>query len=780
MPTFARILLAACAFSLTTVAVAQPPNLGYPQPLAVRPGETQDVVFSGGELVGASQLVVNFPATIELSPDVKDNGKDKGRVSFRIATPADVCPRIVSARVVTPSGVSPLRLFLVDDLPSVREEKAHATPAEAMPLAWPCAVDAACEAENYDYYRITAKAGEQLSVEIVAQRIGSPLDAVVRLFDATGKRELIYADDTPGLGADSCFALKIPADGDYLIEVRDVRYQGGGNHRYRLRVGGFPVGTVTYPLAIAPDAETAVEVIPSSAARLPAASPAASHVVNVKLPADFSEPRTWIAANSTPGRGSALVPILVSKLPSVTERVGMESGDAPLVVAIPGAINGRFESPRDRDEFHFEAKKGQRIFFRGITRGAGSPTDLFLRVYRDKNKVAESEDSGVQEGVVDFRAPDDGTYRLVVEDLLRRGGPEYVYRIEAEPAEPGFQLSIVHPDQKDTGLESVNGPQGGVWRAKVTAARRDYKGPIELSLRGADNFTLAGQTIAQDQNETVLAVTLPADLAPGSYRSLQIIGRAKIGERDVEVIADTAAGVQGKIATIPYAPAELTTTLALGVAPPFPDFFKLTPAATEIELAKIYNTTTLTIKAERSNGFAEGIRLDLEGLPAGVKAEAATIEKGKNETAVKLTAPAELAAGEYKLKVIGKAAHQFQPKQAIVENITLRVVPPFGLSGELAGPLASGGKQSLKITIQRRGEMKEPVAIALANLPSGVTAPDGLVLTPEQKEITVELSATADAAAVKVENVVIRGSTKVLDQAVELESAPLVLEVKAP
>src|SRR5438094_434815 len=78
-----------------------------------------------------------------------------------------------------------------------------------------------------DYYRFTAKAGERISCEVVATRLGWDFDPLVRVLNAAG-HELLVADDDSATGADSRLVFTAPADGQYLLELRDNRYKPGG------------------------------------------------------------------------------------------------------------------------------------------------------------------------------------------------------------------------------------------------------------------------------------------------------------------------------------------------------------------------------------------------------------------------------------------------------------------------------------------------------------------------------------------------------------------------
>src|SRR5207253_1287833 len=108
------------------------------------------------------------------------------------------------------AGISNLRLVMVDDLPSVADNGANKTVETAQAISLPVSIDGACEPESFDYYKFQGVAGQKITVEVVARRLGYPLDPVVRLMDGGG-RELAYSDDAAGIGADCRFAYTIPA-----------------------------------------------------------------------------------------------------------------------------------------------------------------------------------------------------------------------------------------------------------------------------------------------------------------------------------------------------------------------------------------------------------------------------------------------------------------------------------------------------------------------------------------------------------------------------------------
>ena len=80
-------------------------------------------------------------------------------------------------------------------------------------------------------------------------RIGSGIDPTIRLTTAGASRTYIAsADDSPGLLTDARLTATLPADGDYVVELSDSRYQGASRPVYRLVIGAVPMAEEVYPL----------------------------------------------------------------------------------------------------------------------------------------------------------------------------------------------------------------------------------------------------------------------------------------------------------------------------------------------------------------------------------------------------------------------------------------------------------------------------------------------------------------------------------------------------
>jgi hypothetical protein len=684
-----------------SMALGQPPTLSHTAPSGVQPGKTVDVVFHGANLAAPTSVWTSFPASAVLTPGIDQNGAQPASVSYRLTIPAEVPLGVGGIRVATGKGISNLRLLLIDDLPAIAKAGNNKTLQTAQPLVPPIAVDGAADAESSDFYKITAAAGQRISVEVFARRLGSPLDSMIRLLSAAG-RELVFSDDEPSTGADSCFSYKFEAAGDYFLELRDIRFQGGGGHRYRLRIGDFPLPSVPYPLAVQKGAGASIQLTGKS---LEPPAPVA-----VSVPADVPGNRLNVAASYAPGQGSSWVTLLASDTPEQLEQEPNNTPETSTPVKLPGALEGRFETRGDHDYYQFEAKKGERFVFTGQTRSLGSPSDLFMRLYNaEGGLLAEAEDAGPEEGILNYTFPADGLYRLRVEDTNHRGGSDEAYRILVEPYQPGFTLAAA--------AEKVDAPQSGVFVLKVTAARRDYNGPITLSLEGAgEGCVLANQIIPEGKPETTMSVTLGPLLKGGQFAMIKVVGQAKIGAVEYRTTASTLLAMRTALSGLPFPPAVLDGTLGLGVGPVFPPFFQMAAPTPVIALTQPSASGNLKVQLTRSNGFDEKVDLTVEGLPAGVTAKAAAIEKGKTEVALELTSPQAIPPGKHPIRVVGAATFQNQPQRIVLDQVAIDG-PPIAIAFAAAGPLAVGGKQ--KGVLSFLGEV-QPVAAA-ATYQSGVT-----------------------------------------------------------
>ncbi|MEQ1851576.1 MAG: PPC domain-containing protein [Chthoniobacteraceae bacterium] len=134
----------------------------------------------------------------------------------------------------------------VSPFPNVLEtepnnEAAKATPAAGeLPLAFNGIIQ---EKGDTDFFKFKARKGTAYEVRVFARSLRSPLDPVLEIHDAAGKR-LTLNDDagTP----DSYLRWTAPADGEFCLQVHDQLMRGGPFFTYRVEVTLVQPGLFTY------------------------------------------------------------------------------------------------------------------------------------------------------------------------------------------------------------------------------------------------------------------------------------------------------------------------------------------------------------------------------------------------------------------------------------------------------------------------------------------------------------------------------------------------------
>jgi len=133
--------------------------------------------------------------------------------------------------------------FAVDTLPECLEQESNNQPGNAQPVTLPIIVNGRIDKPgDWDVFRFEGRTGDKIVAEVYARRLGSPLDSVLKLTDATGS-QLAFNDDREDKGAgltthhaDSWLCATLPADGTYYLHMGDTQHKGGAEYGYRLRI----------------------------------------------------------------------------------------------------------------------------------------------------------------------------------------------------------------------------------------------------------------------------------------------------------------------------------------------------------------------------------------------------------------------------------------------------------------------------------------------------------------------------------------------------------------
>jgi len=632
------LILAACCGNASAV----PPTISTLSPGAVAPGTTTEVTVRGSNLAGATRLWTSFPAKSELAAGVSNNGKKAGDVVFRVSVPEDAPVGIHGVRVRSPNGVSGLRLFVVDDLRTVAQKSRNTNPSAAQPVKLPIAVEGTVGSLSRHYFAFTAKAGERVSFEVLAGRIGSPLDPMITLFAVTenGLSELAYNDDARGLHGDARLSYRFEETRKYVLELRDIAYKGGGEHRFRLRMGDFPCVTVTYPMGAQRGTETTLNFAGSSTENV--------EPLKVAVPTDPDLSWMPVAVKRRGGQSSGFALLAVSESEEALEKEPNNVVKQATRVKLGANINGRLETPGDVDRFTFTAKKGGRFTFNAVTRRQGSPTDVLLQLHDANGKqLAEADDAGTEDGRIAYTFPADGEYQLVVQDHQGRGGPEFAYRVVVSEAVPAFQLSAT--------ADRVNVPAGGTATLTVEANRNGYNGAVRIEAAGLpDGVTSAPTVLGPGRNSVMLSLTASEGAKLGSVEGIRIVGTAKIKGKTITRTADVDAALKKLAGGYPFPTPTLSRALVAAVTGPAPFAAQVSPQTVTLSRGK---KATVKVTLNRGKTITEAVALALAsvpkknpkkaGLPSGITVSAKSIPKGKNEVELVISTTKKAPKGTF-------------------------------------------------------------------------------------------------------------------------------------
>jgi hypothetical protein len=207
--------------------------------------QVRDTTYAGNPNWCYALLAVTGPITTAVFPLAVNPGTT---AKLELNGPGHDPPRFVAVTVPKDSAPGP-RFFalaagdrealpvplVVTSLP-VRTESGDA-PAEGEAggmLELPVALCGRLEPPgDGDGYRFVARKGLIYTFEVVARRVGSECDPVLRLLDGKGSAQN-EADDTPGLGKDARIEWRAPADGTCTIQVVDLHDRGGPAYGYVL------------------------------------------------------------------------------------------------------------------------------------------------------------------------------------------------------------------------------------------------------------------------------------------------------------------------------------------------------------------------------------------------------------------------------------------------------------------------------------------------------------------------------------------------------------------
>ena len=757
-----RIFVILMLLFTVTDSVNAAPSISTVTPRGIQPGATTELNLTGASLNSPLKVWTSFAAEVEVLP-TPEGADDATTAKLQITLPENTGVGLGAISVANATGVSQVYLVVMEDAPVLAEPASNNSLSEAALVALPAAIPAASNGTAADFFKFEAKAGQQVSVDVLAARLASSMDPVIRLIAVDGT-ELGYSDDYVGLGADARLQVTIPADGQYAVEVLDSKYAGASP--YYIRIGDFPLATTTLPAALQVGEDRAVGFSGTGTKGI-------TGTVNLGNVVPGGQVRAGARAESSTMSGFARA--LASAGPQAVEVEPNNAIDQATAAVFPGGASGVFQQGGDKDYFKFSATKGQRLRFQGHSLKLGSPAVVNFRVLKlDGAQLAAAPISDENEYAVAWSIPEDGEYILETSELLQRGGEEYAYVIEANA---GNSFSLTIKNDKATRNRFVVDEGKGGFQIPITVGRDGYAGPITIKPKTEiPGVTWHNNVVAKDGKEITVLLEFSDATKAGDFVNLELVGEAEVDGQIVQVPLTSRDWTRTQFVPITYPYPFLQGIVQFATVPAIEEFFepKFEPEAVYVARGE----TTATIKmstASKHKDFKGALTRMFQDVPEGISV-ADKADKGVHTITV--TVPADLA--EEKAFTVKAYAEHAGHLQFVKRSVPIKVVDPLAVSVRLDAAIVPGASQKALVSVVRApGSAAEAISLTFAGLPDKVTVPAELTIPADQTELEVEVTAAADAVVAKTEGITVTGKTKYAGKEVSAVSAGVVVEIKA-
>ncbi len=682
------------------------PRLLYVMPAGGQAGSTVEITITGQDLDDAQGLHFNFPGVTverlgsEKPPPVDAKAKKPSALGkpmpaqvshrFKITLPSSAPVGIQDVRVVTKSGVSNPRAFVVGDGHELLEKEPNNDVGQAQRADLNSTVHGVIlQPTDVDYFLFQGKKGQRIVISCLTTSIDSKLPAVLDLYSISGT---LLGSNRGYQGNDAVLDAMLPDDGDYYVRLHGFTYtQGGPDFFYRLTIGTSPWIDAVFPSIVEAGKESVVTVIGRN---LPEGRPVGdmhpggraleSIVLKVKptaaaaglaLTGFVAPPASFADGFEVRLRGSAGSSngylLHVAGSPVVKDDDGNDSPATAQRIQVPCVVAGRIEKKADVDWYAFSAKKGDALSIELFGDRLGSPMDLVLQLRNAKGTVITDQDDSID--IVSpqfftqtsdppryrFVPSADGEYHVMVtgKEAFTHFGLRHLYHLRIAPEQPDFRLvamptSLISP-------EGVAVGRAGQQAYTVYVQALDgFNSDITIMAEGLPKgVTFKSQIIPAGVKQTAVVVGAAADAADWTG-PIRLVGTASISGKKVTREARAATitwPVQQVTPTITRLDRELV--LAVRDKPPF----SLAATIDKI-VVQPGERITIPVKLERLQpNFQTTVQVTSLAVPQGLVVQPLALTPGKDSGNVVIDTKQTVPPGVYSLVLRGTTG-PVQPK----------------------------------------------------------------------------------------------------------------------
>ncbi len=723
--TLAMLLL----FAATARAAS--PSLGAIRPVGGQRGTEMEVTLSGARIGDAQEILFYQPGieTIGLTKVDDNNVKAKLRIK------PDCALGLFDLRLRTATGVSEQRSFSVGPYPIVNEVEPNNDFAKPQAIAMGTTVHGVADNEDVDFYVFDVKKGQRISAEVEGIRVGiSIFDPYVAIMDSK-RFELASSDDAALTWQDGFASVVAPADGQYIVQVRESAYAGNGSCLYRLHIGNFPRPSATVPSGGKPGEKMAVKFI---------GDVTGEKTAEVTLPAKPEamafDPNLGVHAQDDTGTAPYANIMRLTPFGNVIEKEPNNDHATATPLTVPMAMNGIIEKPGDVDYYVFPAKKGQVFDVAVFARRLRSPLDPVVHIAkRNGAYITGSDDSGavVPDCALRAQVPDDGEYVVWVHDHLNKGGPDYAYRVEITPPMPGLFLSLPNEGLgRGTGVIAAAVPKGNRQAILVNASRKDFGGALDITAANLPpGMEVQADSMAANLNTYPVLLVAKPD-APLSGKLAQIVGKpsdpnVKIPPSEFSQVAELVTGQN----QVPFW-TRTVDSFAVAVTEECPYQIEIVEPKVPVVRG---GSMALKVKAIRKEGFKAPIAISLPWNPPGISSQGGvTIPEGQNEATIAINADGGAELKTWKIVVNGSSGVASGPIMVSSQLAKLSVAAPFVTLAYQNAAVEQGKETDMVVKVAKQADFPGEATVTLIGLPNKA-ATDVKKITKDTPEVVFHI-----------------------------------------
>ena len=602
-----------------------------------------------------------------------------------------------------------------------------------------------------DRYRFTATRGDQIIIECWAERIDSSLRGILELLDNNGNR---LATSRGYFGVDAAIAFRIPADGEYVVQLHDLVFGGGDDHFYRLDIGTGPRLLFAVPPVIRRGQESEVKWFGWNLAAPQSTGVTEQSAASVGRWLELESTTIRITPEMTRAKMASLrtvgahafdavsmmfpgadVPAMttLSDMPVVRTYQRRTPGTAQ-AVEVPVDIGGQLTGSDERHWYQITARRGEVFYVEGFAHRLGAPVDLAISIFDSdgEQELASFHDELLNIGGLRYPsahldphgrwvAPADGRYFICVRNLI--GGiaddPRRLYRLGLRRETPAVKLVAVAQAESPTG---VNVARGGRTAIDILAFRqrgceraiRVTAGNLPSGISCPDIWLGPGVT------QATMVLSAEAD-------ALRQIGKLElVGYAGAQSDKDTSAEkVSVQTATMirsgqPNGSGRLTEEMPFAVAGDAA--IRISANGHEPQQHHLYGELAVrhapggvldvAVEVERlEGGHASDVHLTAVGLPTLIANQRALIPAGKRKGYISFYLPHTLPVGRYAFAIQAETTvpvtgqkEKTRQVRVVSDTVTFEVHPQkFQLDLALDAPrkIKRGEIAQVKYTLRR-------------------------------------------------------------------------------